>query len=114
MMITDTELLREQWRIVANGLGIDFVAPISVSLPDGSRWEFAALLPQFGGKRGMLIASEYSAPAFTAAKEAGYCISCMGAEHRHVPIDPESYIDCLVDWGWVGKAAAPVWYTGAA
>ena len=113
MSINERELLREQWRIVATALGFQFVAPVSLPTADGTQWEFAALLPQFGGKRGMLIDSEHSAAAFKAATAAGYGISCMLAERRE-SIDPQSYVECLVDWGWVGPEAAPEWYTGAA
>jgi len=114
MKVSERELLREQWRIVAIQLGVQFVAPFSLRLPDGTLWEFSALLPQFGGKHGMLIDAEISVAAFAEAVAAGYGVSSMLAEHHHLPIDPEGYIDCLVDWGWVGQGAAPAWYAGAA
>jgi hypothetical protein len=114
MSMTERELLRDQWRTVATGLGLQFVAPVSLPLPDGTQWEFAALLPQIGGARGMLIDVEHSAAAFSAAVAAGYGVSSMSAEHYHLPIDPGSYIECLLDWGWVGPGAAPEWYAGAA
>lgn len=113
MSITERQLLREQWRTVATVLGLQFVAPVSLPLSDGTQWEFAALLPQFGGERGMLVDVEHSAAVFDAAVAGGYGISSMLAERRH-PIDPQDYVECLVDWGWVGPGAAPAWYAGAA
>ena len=113
MKISERELLREQWRIVATGLGIQLLSPILLPLPDGTQWEFAALLPQFGGERGMLIDVEHSSAAFAAAVAAGYGASSMLAEHHHLPVDPANYIDCLIDWGWVGQGAAPAWYVSA-
>ena len=114
MTVSELELLREQWCAVATRLGIEFVAPISLPLPDGTQWEFAALLPQFGGENGTLIAAGHHAAAFAVATAAGYGVSSMRAEHHHLPVDPEDYVKCLNDWGWVGQAAAPEWYTGAA
>jgi hypothetical protein len=114
MKISEREQLREQWRSVASELGLQFVAPFSLALADGSHWEFAALLPQFGGGQGMLIDSEHSAAAFAAAAFAGYRVSSMLPESHHLPVDASNYIECLVDWGWAGESAAPNWYAGAA
>jgi len=114
MKISERQLLGEQWRSVAAELGLEFVAPVSLPLPDGTEWEFAALLPQFGGEHGMLIDTEHSVAAFAAAVDAGYGVSSMLAEHHHLPIDPGNYVDCLIDWGWVGQGAVPAWYSGAA
>ena len=114
MKISEREQLREQWRIVASELGLQFVAPFSLVLPDGTQWEFAALLPQFGGGQGMLIDAEHSAAAFDAAASAGYGVSSMVTESPSLPVEPSDYIECLVDWGWTGESAAPHWYTGAA
>ncbi len=113
--MTDRELLREQWRAVASTLSVRFIAPFTISLPTGEEREFAGLLPQFGGARGMLIDTEYSAAAFAAAGAAGFGISTMQAETRHTPLKPESYIECLVDWGWCAQdQPAPEWYVSAA
>ena len=110
----ERELLREQWSTVANVLSINFIAPFFLSLPDGAQCEFACLLPQFGGERGMLIDTEHSATAHAAAMASGYGVSSMGAEHHHLPINAADYIECLVDWTWVGPGPAPEWYTSAA
>jgi hypothetical protein len=99
--MSERQLLRDQWHIVANALSIKFVAPFILKLRDGTEWEFACLLPQFGKQQGMLIDAEYSANAFSVAVESGYAVSSMLAEHHHLPINAENYIECLVEWGWV-------------
>ena len=112
--MTERELLREQWRAVASALSVEFVGPFYLPLPDGGQWEFAGLLPQFGDVRGMLIDVEHSPEAFSAATAAGFGCSSMLAETRHLPIDPENYIDCLIDWVWSAKEQpAPGWYESA-
>jgi hypothetical protein len=86
--MSERQLLRDQWHIVANALSIKFVAPFILKLRDGTEWEFACLLPQFGKQQGMLIDAEYSANAFSVAVESGYAVSSMLAEHHHLPINP--------------------------
>lgn len=112
--MTEIELLRDQWRAVASSLSIQFITPFFLPLPDGSKWEFAALLPQFGGERGILIGVEHSAAAFAQARACGYGVCSMLGEHHHLPVLAENYIECLSDWGWVGQGPVPEWYTGAA
>lgn len=114
METTEHDLLREQWRAVAAALEIEFSVPPPLPLPNGEPSPFAVLLPQFGGKNGMLIAAEHSTAAFAAAIAAGYGVSCMRAERFHLPVDPQNYVDCLKDWGWAKERAAPAWYAGAA
>jgi hypothetical protein len=114
METSESDLLREQWRVVAAALEIEFTVPPPLPLPDGGTSPFAVLLPQFGGKNGMLIAAEHSAAAFAVATAAGYGVSCMRVETFHLPVDPQDYVDCLKDWGWAGEGAAPAWYAGAA
>jgi len=112
--MTDRELLREQWRSVAHALEIEFVGPFLLSLPSGKQHEFAGLLPQFGGERGMLIDVEHVREASSAATGAGFGCSSMLAEEHHLPVDPANYIDCLVDWGWSVKGQPPPgWYASA-
>ena len=114
MISIECEVLREQWRKIASELGILFVAPYVLSLPDGSSCEVACLLPQFGSSRGMIIDAAYSRTVFEAATQAGFGITSMLPERNDLPVTASSYIDCLEDWGWVGPGEAPEWYTGAA
>lgn len=112
--MTERDLLREQWRAVAHALEVEFIAPFMLPLKTG-HYEFAGLLPQFGGGRGMLIDVEYERRAFSAAIDAGFAYSCMSAESQHLPVVPANYIDCHVDWGWsVEGQQPPGWYSNAA
>ncbi|WP_140805387.1 hypothetical protein [Rhodanobacter glycinis] len=112
--MTDRELLREQWRAVAEALKIEFIGSFCIDLERGQQHEFACLLPQFGGGRGMLIDIKYVPDAFSAAINAGFACSSMLAETHNLAIDPADYIDCLVDWTWsVQDQAPPGWYASA-
>ena len=95
--MTERELLRDQWRQVAAGLAIDFVAPFFVSLADGTQREFAGLLPQFGSHKGVLVDVEYDKAAFAAVIGSGFACSTMRAETHHLPVNAADYVDCLVD-----------------
>lgn len=108
--MTERELLTEQWCAVAAALGVQIVASYELTLSDGVSWTFAVLLPQFGGKHGMLIDVELPTRIVSAAVAAGYGASSMQPEHHHVPIDPQNYVGCLEEWGWVGPGSAPDWY----
>jgi hypothetical protein len=114
MISRELELLREQWREVATDLNILFLAPYELPLSNGRAWEFAGLLPQFGGTRGMLIAARHSDTAFEAAAASGFGVTSMLPESHHLPVKASDYIECLVDWGWVGPGAPPEWYPDAA
>jgi hypothetical protein len=110
---TERDLLSSQWKSVASALKLEFIAPMSLRLPDGTNFEFAGLLPQFGGQRGMLIGVELSAIASAAAMSAGYGVSSMSPEYHHLPVNAADYVECLVDWGWCASCAAPQWYLDA-
>ena len=113
--MTNRELLRSQWRLVAVALGIEFAAPFYLQLHDGSQHEFAVLLPQFGAPRGMLLDSEDSRAATEAAASAGFAFSYMDPETHphHLPVNAANYIECLVDWQWSSKEQFPDWYASA-
>jgi hypothetical protein len=114
MTLSEHAKLREQWQVATTKLGVDFVAPFSLSLPDGALLEYAILLPQFGSEHGMLINPEHSVLAFAAAVAAGYGVTSMSPEALQASPDLEIYIECLRDWGWVAEEPAPEWYAGAA
>jgi hypothetical protein len=111
--MTERELLQNQWRSVADELSIGFIAPFVLKLPDQTHVEFAILLPQFGGVRGMLIDTQQSQATSAAAIAAGFGISTMSPEHHHLPVKATDFIECLIDWTWTDSTAAPAWYTAA-
>ena len=110
--MNDQELLRNQWKTVAEALGIELHGPFFIHGADGKEYEFSCLLPHFGGGRGMLINHEYVKAAASSAIAAGYTVSSMLPEKHYLPVDPNSYIECLVEWGWSGGGKLiPEWYT---
>lgn len=70
-MISESDPLARQWRVVASALGIEAAYPPRLTVPGGGPFRFAVCLPQFGGGHGMLVAAEYSAAAFAEASAAG-------------------------------------------
>ena len=108
--MSDSLRLGREWLTIASRLAIECVAPFAVDFPDGSRFEFACLLPQFGGKLGMLLMADFYRPAALAASDLGYGVSCLGAGDPEYP-DLDSAIRCLNDWTWTSSACAPPhWY----
>lgn len=115
MTSSDRDILREQWRAVAQELSIAFVGPFFLWMGDGAQLEFACLLPQFGSRRGTLIdlSASDGRGKRRAASQAGYCLSTMQPETRSA-VKAEDYVDLLVDWGWaVDGGSAPSWYLSA-
>jgi hypothetical protein len=104
------EVLRSQWLIAAERLGIRAEGPVEVPMPTGQSFEFAVLVPSFGSPLGTLIHPEYHRGAFTAAIAAGYATSTyLPDATEDVDAALDSYVDCLRDWGWCGAAEPPVW-----
>ena len=100
-----------KWQRAATELGIEFVAPFTLS-NGGEAIEFPALVPEFGSAKGMLIMFEYSADAAQAAQAAGYGFSCLSKLEANY--DVRDFADVLNDWGWARRdESAPAWYTGA-
>jgi hypothetical protein len=113
--MTNRELLQSQWRVVAEALHIELIAPFHVQLPDGSEHEFAVLLPQFGAPRGMLIDPDHSRATTEAIGAVGFAFSSVEPETHplHLPVKAANYIECLVDWQWTSKEQFPDWYASA-
>jgi hypothetical protein len=108
--MSDTELLGTQWAKAAQVLGVEFVRPFFLQLQGGRAFEFAGLLTQFGAKRGTLLMVHFDREAVTQAKAEGYTCSSMYPETR-LPFCPDSYKECLLDWGWMpNDANPPDWY----
>ena len=110
MKASPRDLLRTQWRDAARVLGIECTAPIIVEASTGERFEFACLLPQFGGPLGTLVDAFDNRAARLAAAAAGYCLSTMQPDTR-LPFNAADYVDCLIDWGWADtNRSPPDWY----
>ena len=112
--MTERDLLADQWRAVAEALGIRFVRNALLRGEEGFMHEFAVLLPQFGAPKGTFVDIEHKAASIAAALKAGYTCSSMGAEAHHLPVDPSDYVDCLAEWGWSSESESPPGWYGAA
>ena len=108
----DSELLGAQWRQIAEELAIDCIAPFFIDTVAGQRFEFACLIPGFGTPRGTLVSVTYIREAVEEAKARGYTCSSMHPETRLLPLDSESFRECLREWGWCRSGVAPpAWYS---
>ena len=90
-------------------------APFTLMGRDGARFEFACLLPQFGGEHGILLGTNYDDVAANAATAAGFGFSYMSAGESGEPFEIDTYVECLRDWGWSSNGSPPGWLiTGSA
>ena len=109
--MSQQDSLREEWQAAAKLLGIEAYGPFPLELASGRRYEFSVFLPQFGAENGMLVHTEYDPEACSAAAKAGYGYSVFDPNTlTSEEADLDGYIDCLIDWGWVGQGLPPAWY----
>jgi hypothetical protein len=101
--------LGSRWQKAAQELEIAIEAPYLLVARDGALFEFACLLPQFGGTHGMVLNTKYDEAAANAATTAGFGFSYLSAGKEGAPFEIETYIDCLRDWGWSSTASPPAW-----
>jgi hypothetical protein len=109
--MTPSQRLQAQWRAASAKLGINFEGPFVLRASNGTSYEFAGLLPQFGPAQGMLLLASWDAPAAAAASAAGFGFSCLTPGDIDDAEDLTSYVDCLTDWGWANTdQIPPPWY----
>lgn len=84
--------LAQRWMAIANALDLRVIAPASILLPSGQRVDADALLPGFGGPRGMLLVTddELVWTHRVAIVGAGYGFSVLS--------DPGPRADVLPSW----------------
>lgn len=98
------------WRQAAADLGLDVVAPFSVSVED-HELSCIALVRGFGHRSGMLVLPLGAHVVFDKAVRArlvdeGYSYSFVGASYQ--VYDRALFVETLNDWGWQGdRQAAP-------
>jgi hypothetical protein len=103
--------LGSQWSRAASELGIACESPYTLVVPNGARFEFEVLLPQFGATRGMLLGTRFDEAAAQAATVEGFGFSFLDADRTGEPFDLSGYVECLRDWGWAARDdAPPTWY----
>lgn len=97
--------LASAWRRVAADLGIEVVVPYHL---DG-RFEFVALVRNFGSPKGMLVLASWDEKDADAAMQHGFGYSCVEAPF-YGTYNRELFVDLLTDWRWTGDPAArPAW-----
>jgi hypothetical protein len=101
--------LGNRWERAAQELEITIQAPYTLVARDGARFEFACLLPQFGGTNGMVLGTKYDEAAANAATAAGLGFSFLSAGTDAELFEIDSYVVCLRDWGWNAKDSPPDW-----
>ena len=97
--------LIEKWQRAKKDLGIEFVAPYELEIHPGVRIRADLWVPQFGGKEGTLVVTEYSGiePHLSRIRELGYGFSVLEEPSRPESYDRATFIDMLSDWGWTGQ-----------
>ena len=108
--------LGAQWIEYGGQLGFRVVAPAQVRLKSGASIESDALLPDFGGRRGILIAAHFE-PIGALADQLpleGYGFSTLSEPRSSETIwdheTREEVVRMLRDWTWCGPAAdEPAW-----
>jgi hypothetical protein len=88
----------ETWKSVAAELGIRIAAPF-VYTSSAGKAEFAAMLPDFGGKSGIIADPDWDKiePHKTSLKLDGYGLACV-----EISGNTGALIEVLKDWTWTG------------
>jgi hypothetical protein len=108
--MTDAQLAR-YWKEAGRRFGFRVISPYTLSLNNVSA-PVAALLPEFGAPKGMLLVSNYLQlqPYLQDIETAGFGFSVLSAEGS-TPVRT-SVIEVLADWGWSGRDPEPSWLRG--
>lgn len=107
-----TSRLATAWMQAAAPLGIEVVAPHSVTLPSGARIDAVALVKSFGGAKGMLVLADYGQVRHHVQEVvvAGYGFSVMSEPAPERPPTLDGWREVLRDWGWSGPPGQePLW-----
>lgn len=98
------------WQRAAADLGFELVAPFMLQTPSEELACFG-LVPQFGGKNGLVIVLDHDPCLAQVAQSSGYGYSCLYESTE--PYEMQNFVDVLNDWGWCRQGEAPPkWYTG--
>lgn len=117
----DTELMKARildlkdrsaraWIDAAADLNIKFIHPYHLIGIDGYEYEFAGLLPDFGGKKGMLIPDRKTTEDALLMAElvGGYSMTYLNFTYYN-EYDRDIFIEALSAWGWNKKNDPPEW-----
>jgi len=114
------------WQTAATELGIDFVSPYTVDLPDSDDsdnclpYETTGFLPQFGQDGTVIFSTDNTLLDYSMPKTIGRqdIPGCPGPNfsiltHHYDHYDRDTFVKALVEWGWHGKDDPPEWYEAA-
>lgn len=110
-------LLAAAWCDAAVDLGIDVVAPYSLTRPEYTRLELPALVKRFGRPHGT-VADVFSNTIGSgqlgeSLLQDDYFYSLINPD-VYVAYERDAFVEALVDWGWFDSQAAPRdWYSDA-
>jgi len=102
------------WIALGEALGFRVIAPASIEFGSGCTLHVDALLPDFGGRQGMVLVTDLDT-LYDFLKDAGsadYGFSALSAPGTEdlTREQLDGYIEVLDDWGWGGDPAAePEW-----
>ncbi|TWU22370.1 hypothetical protein Pla52o_34260 [Novipirellula galeiformis] len=110
-------LLAAAWRDAAVDLGIEVVAPYSLTRPEYPRLEFPALVKRFGRPHGTVVdvfSNQIgSGQLGESLLQDGYFYSLINPD-VYVPYERDAFVETLVDWGWFdSQLNPPDWYSDA-
>jgi hypothetical protein len=106
----DSEMIAA-WRAAARELGIEVLAPHTVTLPGGVAVEVEAFLPDFGGPNGAVAVALADDERFRLLAGTRHIVSRLADHYRG--FERKLFQATLDDWGWFGPTARrPAWFTG--
>ncbi len=107
-MITEHKVV-EAWLAASRDLGITVIAPFTLSV-NGRDQEYLAHIPDFGGGKGIVVASlPYDSASYAFAKSMNYRCSFVNVEMYRI-YDRAFFIETLTEWGFTGSyEARPAW-----
>ena len=104
--------LASSWARAGQCLGLEVLAPFTLTLPSGGKVFAAALVKQFGATNGMLL-TPHADVIWSLREEivrAGFGFSVLEGARPGEPFVVDGYVEVLQEWGWSGSAEAePVW-----
>lgn len=112
--VTDERTQGEHFVPMLRELGVRVHAPHVVDV-EGAEHAFAAFLPDFGGKRGMVIIfrnDPRGGELIDEARRQGLWHSVL---YENATISLDDVKEAIRDWGYFGPPELrPAWYTGQA
>ncbi|MDR0247385.1 MAG: hypothetical protein LBI16_03180 [Burkholderiales bacterium] len=116
-MNTEESLFPEDWRAIAEDLGLEIISPFDLILLSGTCVRVPVLLRNFGGSVGMLLVADFStiAPFVDEIDYSLYGYSTLSEPTKIYDKNDiegrEAAIEMLEEWGWTGeKGKEPEWY----